>query len=468
MGLSGMMSVEVNGKEELESFIFKRMNESGIVGLSIATIMEDDINYKKGFGFRDFEGGKGATSKTIYCIGSVTKPFTALAIMQLHEKGLLSLDDPIVKFVQFKAQPMGEPILVWHLLSHSSGIPSLGYAEATLGAITGTHDVWHPICSPQDLLIFMNGAENWALARPGKRHAYSNEGYILLGSIIEKASGVDYATYVKKNILDPLQMDRSTFREGEVMQDCDVATPYVTSEDGTKVPTRYPYGDMISDGGLMSNAEDMSRFLKMLLSGGVLEGTRLASSESINYMMEPKVRTVEVPIGGAGQSYYGYGMRIKSDFLDQNLVHHSGSVYGSSAYIGFIPDEGVGVVVLANGGYFLQDIGEYTLAIMLGRDPMEITSLRRAKILDGLTGTYETFKGILNYKVTRSSGVLQLTSIYGQISYTTPLIPVDLQGETKEFAVYGLETMTPIHFIRRGNDTFMVYGRNMAKKICNG
>jgi CubicO group peptidase (beta-lactamase class C family) len=362
---------------------------------------------------------------------------------------------------------MGEPILVWHLLSHSSGIPSLGYAEATLGAITGTHDVWHPICSPQDLLIFMNGAENWALSRPGKLHAYSNEGYILLGSIIEKASGVNYATYVEKNILAPLQMGRSTFREEEVMKDCDVATPYVTSQDGNKVPTKYPYGEMISDGGLMSNAEDMSRFLKMFLSGGVLDGTKVASLESINNMMEPKVRTNEIPIEGAGQSYYGYGLRIKSDFLDHTLIHHSGSVFGSSSYMGFIPDKGVGVVILANGGYFLQNIGEYALSILIGRDPMEITSLRKANILDGLTGTYETFKGILNYKVNRSGGVLQLTSSYGWRSYTTPLIPVDLQEETKEFVVYRLETMTPVRFIQRGSDTFIVYGRNMAKKICN-
>ena len=460
-----MISREPNGKEKLENFIFKRMHESRIIGLSIATIKEDNIDYKRGFGFRDFERGNGATTETIYCIGSVTKPFTALAIMQLHERGLLRLDDPIEKYVNFKAKPMGEPILIWHLLSHSCGVPSLGYAEATLGAVTGTHNVWHPIRSPQDLLIFMNGAENWALWRPGERHAYSNEGYILLGSIIEETSGVNYATYVEKNILCPLKMARSTFSEDKVIQDSDVATPYVTSQDGSKVPTKYPYGEMISDGGLMSNAEDMSRFLKMLLSGGVLEGIRVARSESIIDMMKPKVRTVEIPIGTAGKNYYGYGLRIKSSFLDHTLIHHSGSVYGSSAYMGFIPEKEMGVIVLSNGGYFLQDIGEYALALMLDRDPMEITSFRNAEILDGLTGTYETFKSALNYKVIRNGGVLQLTSSYGRRSYITPLIPVELQEEVKEFAVYGLETITPVNFVRRESDTFMVYSRNMAKKI---
>jgi len=460
-----MKSAGFDGAEELEGFIFRRMGESGIVGLSIATIREGETSYRRGIGFRDFEKGTSSTPETIYCVGSVTKPFTALAVMQLHERDLLGLDDPISEYVPFNVRPMGEPILVRHLLNHSSGIPSLGYAEATLGAITGTHDAWFPICSPKDLLVFMNGAEGWALSRPGQRHAYFNEGYILLGSIIEEASGVDYATYVEENVLGPLGMARSTFREEEVEGDCDVATPYVTSEEGKKVATRYPYGQMIADGGLMSSAVDMERFVRMLLSGGELEGTRVAKAESIGEMMEPKIRTVEEPIGGAGYSYYGYGLRIKSGFLGHTLVHHSGSVFGSSAYMGLVPDEGAGVVVLANGGYFLQDIGEYALALLLGGDPTEIPSFRREGLLDGLTGTYTTFRGTSSYEVTRSGGVLQLKASFGRRTYTTPLIPVDLEGEAKEFAVYGLETRTPVQFVRRGGEAFMVYERNMAKRV---
>ena len=448
----------------MEGFVFERMGESGIVGLSIATVKEGEVNYKRGFGFRDFEKGTSVTPETIYCIGSVTKPFTALAAMQLQEKGLLDLNDPVEKHVPFRARPMGEPILVRHLLSHSSGIPSLGYAEATLGAITGTGDTWFPICSPEDLLVYMNGAEGWALSRPGERHAYLNEGYILLGSIIERVSEVDYATYVEENILEPLGMGRSTFREEDVVDDPDVATPYVTSESGAKVPTRYPYGQMISDGGLMSSAADMARFMRALLFGGILDGTRVASMESLRGMMEPKVRTVEEPIDGVSFSHYGYGLRIKSNFLGRKLVHHSGSVFGSSAYMGLLPDEGAGVVILANGGYFLEDIGEYALALMLESDPMEIPYFRRMGILDGLTGTYRTFKGASSYKVERSGGILQLTSSFGRRTFTTSLIPVDIESETKRFAAYGVYTKTPVEFIRRDGEAFMVYERTMAKR----
>jgi len=214
-----MTLIKAKGAEELENFVFQRMAESGFVGLSIATIEEGELNYKRGFGFRDFDRGTSVTPETTYCIGSVTKPFTALAVMQLHEKGLLSLDDPVEKHIPFKVRPMGEPILVKHLLSHSSGLANLGYAEVTLSAITDASAQWFPISSPQDLLVFMNGAEDWAVSKPGQRYGYLNEGYILLGMIIEEASGVAYADYVKESILDPLGMSRSTFREDEVEKD---------------------------------------------------------------------------------------------------------------------------------------------------------------------------------------------------------------------------------------------------------
>ena len=453
-----------SARKELESYVFQRMSESGIVGLSLATIEDGEVSYSRGFGFRDFDRGTSSTPETTYCVGSVTKPFTALAVMQLHERGLLSLDDPIERHVDFAARPMGEPILVRHLLSHSSGLPSLGYAEVTLGMATDTTDEWYPIASPRDLLVFMEGAEDWALAQPGRRHAYLNEGFILLGSILEKVSGVGYADYVKQNILMPLQMRRSTFDEEDVERDDDVATPYVTSRDGEKVATRYPYGQMIADGGLMSNAMDMARFVSALLSGGELDGARVASAETVREMTDPKIRTTEEPYDGRGYRGYGYGLRVKESFLGHRLVYHSGSVYGSSGYMGLIQDKGVGVVVLANGGYFLEDIGEYALALLTGRDRMEIPYFRRTRQLDDLTGTYNTFRDTSSYEVARSGGILELTMSFGSRTYTRPLIPVDLEGEPMVFKLYGLDTVTPVQFHRRSGETIMVYDRTMAKR----
>jgi len=451
--------------DELERFIFQRMTASGIVGLSIATIRGGEVNYQRGFGFRDFEKGSSATPETIYCIGSVTKSFTALAIMQLCEAGKLSLDDPVEKWLDFHERPRGEKVLVRHLLSHTSGLSALGYAEATLAAVTDKPDIWLPISNAEDLLVFMRGAEEWALAKPGEKHAYLNEGYILLGAIIEKASGVPYPEYVEEKILTPLHMYRSSFEEDDVEGDEDLAVPYITNSVGGKVATRYPYGQMISDGGLMSSASDMAKYLQMLLHKGVYDDNRLASEESIEEMMSPKIRMLEAPMNGVDHRYYGYGLRIKDNFLGHRLVQHAGSVFGSSAYVNFVPDAGVGVAILANGGYYLEDMGEYAAALLLGKDPMDIPLFKRGRILDSLAGTYTTFKNTSSYRVLRSGGVLQLEQKWGERVFTTPMIPVDIEGPVKRFNTYGVDTVTPAEFEVRDGETYFVYERNLCRRV---
>jgi len=452
-------------RKTLENYIFKKMSDQGIVGLSIATLKDRKPDYKHAFGFRNFVKGTSATPNTIYCIGSLTKAFTASAIMQLSEKGALNLDDPVAKYLPLELTAMGEPVLIKHVLSHSSGLSALGYAEATLTAITDFSDQWLPISSPEDLMVFMNGSDEWALARPGERYAYLNEGYILLGSIIKAVSGVEYADYVKKNVLEPLGMKRSTYYEHDIIQDKDVATPYVSGENGEKVETRYPYGQMIADGGLMSNVMDMTRFLQMFMSKGDPETLKVLSDESIKTMTTKKIKTSDIPLGSAGDRYYAYGFRVKSGFFGHNLVYHSGSVFGSSAYMGFIPEMGVGVVIMASGGYFLEDIGELAIAQLIGADPDDVPYFKRIEQLEALTGTYVTFRNTSEYEVTRNRGILHLETSFWQRKWTTPLIPVDLDGDVKRFMVYGLEAMTPVEFVWRGDELLMFYENSLAKRV---
>lgn len=122
--------------EKLENFIFEKMCETRLPSLSIAAIKGNEIIYSKAFGFKDVAQGLAATPATLYGIGSVTKSFTALAIMQLFEQGKLSLDDPIDKYMSFPIKPKGETIRITHFLSHTSGIPALAHAEATIRAKT--------------------------------------------------------------------------------------------------------------------------------------------------------------------------------------------------------------------------------------------------------------------------------------------------------------------------------------------
>jgi CubicO group peptidase (beta-lactamase class C family) len=443
------------------------MSDSQIVGLSLALIQDGNVSYSGNYGFKDFERGVSPTSNTIYCIGSVTKSFTALAILKLQEQNLLNVNDPVSDYIPFDVKPMGETIKISNLLNHTSGLSSLGYAEATLGAITSTYDNWFPICSPEDLLIFMRGSEEWTLSKPGERYGYLNEGYILLGIIIEKVTGQEFRTYIMKNLLEPMGMSRSTFLEEDVKRLGDYAIPYVNSENGEKVPTRYPYGQMVADGGLMSSILDLSRFMKMIMSEGSLEGIRVVSESSISDMITPNINTEEKLFEKNQQIHYGYGLRIRSGFLGYNMVYHSGSVFGSSAHIAMIPEAKLGVVILCNGGYFLKDIGEYSLALLLKKDPNEITYFKRIKILDDLSGTYTSFRGISKYHISRLGGTLQLGSTFGRRKYTQNLYPKNIEGNTKFFEVIGIESKSPVRFITRGEERYMVYDGILTKKICN-
>ena len=459
-----MITAKSSARKTLEDFIFRKMSDDGIVGLSIATLKDGKPDYKRAFGFRNFVKGTSATPNTIFCLGSLTKSFTSTAIMQLSEKGALSLDDPIGKFLPLELTAMGEPVLIKHLLSHSSGLSALGYAEATLTAVTDFSDHWLPISSPEDLMVFMNGADEWAMAKPGERYAYLNEGYILLGSVIKAVSGMEYADYVKKNILEPLGMKKSTFYESDIEKETDVATPYVSGSNDEKVETRYPYGQMIADGGLMSNVVEMTKFIQMFINNGKLNDINILSDASIKTMIAPKVKTSDIPLGSADDRFYAYGLRIKSGFFGYNLVYHSGSVFGSSAYMGFIPEKGVGVVIMASGGYFLEDIGEMAIAQLLGVNPDDVPYFKRIEQLESLTGTYTTFRNTSEYEVKRNRGILNLETRFWQRTWTTPLIPVDLDGDVKRFVVYGLETMTPVEFIWREGELLMFYENSLAKR----
>jgi len=178
----------------------------GCRGLSIAVVRDGEVIYARGFGFRDLAISAPATPKTSYCVGSVTKAFTATAIMQLVEKGLLSLDDPVSKYVGVIKDP---EVRIHHLLTHTSGIPVLGYAEALIDTYYGFRkDMLLPIAKSDDVLAYMIGYEDYPRMRPGERWFYLNEGYVILGKIIEKVAGVSYEEYVKRNIAGVLHKGR--------------------------------------------------------------------------------------------------------------------------------------------------------------------------------------------------------------------------------------------------------------------
>ncbi len=382
---------DVGNLQRSEAFILSRLSAYKVPGISVAVTTDKEIIYSRGFGYRDLENGLPSTPGTLYCVGSITKSFTALSVMQLAEKGLIDLEDPVSKYLPIDLRSRGREVKVHHLLTHSSGFPSTSYAEALIEGFMGVGNDWLPVSKPEDILPLARDLGLWGVSEPGERFFYLNMGYVLLGLIISKVSGLRYVDYVRDNVLKPLGMKRSYFSKEEIEADPDVAVGYVTLQ-GKHVRKPFPYG-ITSDGGLFSNTFDLAKYLRMFLNRG--EG--IVSERSIKAMEKPYI---EVPWQLFRGESYGYGLIIYPNFLGRKLIGHSGSVLTYTGFIGYIESEGVGVAVLENSAnYPPSQIGMYVLADWLGEDPNSLPFVTRERILKSLEGVYESFKGLAKVTV---------------------------------------------------------------------
>ena len=434
----------------------EKMSEYRMPGVSIAVVRGGEVVYARGFGYRDLDALAPATPSTVYGIGSITKSFTALAILILAERGLLDVHDRVDRYLGLRLEVKGEPVTIHHLLTHTSGIPALAYAEAFIRGVLGLDSTWLPASYPEDVLSFMRGYEDWVEARPGERFFYLNEGYVILGKVIEKVSGVSYEEFVRRNILEPLGMKRSYFKREDVERDVDVAVGYIIDREGRHVKSKFPYG-VTADGGLLSNPLDMARYVAMLINRGSYGGVELVSSKTIESMERVYARLPYESIVADG---YGYGLMVKEDFLGRKLVGHGGSVLTYTAYMGYVRGDNVGVVVMANSsGYPLSLVALYTLAYILGYDPEKLEFRRVDRIYSRIAGVYQTFKGTMKLTVRRKAGTIVIEYRDRYVEDVTPLTPAKIEEDYALFYAYTLTGRIPVEFRIKGDKVEMVYER---------
>jgi CubicO group peptidase (beta-lactamase class C family) len=381
--------------------------------------------------------------------------------LKLKEKGLLDLNDPVEKYVPIALRAGGEQVRIWHLLTHTSGIPALAYAEAYIRSSVGDDKAtWLPISSHDDMFTFLKDASSWAVDSPGKSYYYLNEGYVLLGYIIEKVSGLKYEDFVKRNILEPLNMDRSFFSKDEVEKDPDVATPYVVDKDGKIHESRYPFG-ITSDGGLLSNAEDMANYVSMLIDRGRFNDIEIVSRESVEEAEKEWVQYPYSMVDPGSRDFYGLGLRITPNFFGRKLVSHGGSVLVYTAYMGYIPSEKIGVNILLNTtGYPPWMIGLYALTLLLGRDPeAELKPLIYDRVLDKVCGDYATYKNTMNARVERKGSILVLRTGGRFTGYEIPIIPERVDRDYIEAYTLNYGSRVGVRFYIKDGVVELIYER---------
>ncbi|MGZ8412628.1 MAG: serine hydrolase domain-containing protein [Gemmatirosa sp.] len=296
-----------------------------IAGIAIAVTRGDALVLEKAYGVADRSRNAPATAQTVFEAGSITKQLTAAAILRLAEQKRLGLDDSIGVHLPALAE-RARGITIWHLLSHTSGL-SRAWAVADLGAPSSPRVVVDSLAAR---------APEFA---PGERYAYNNNGYILLGLIVERAAGTSYAEYVRTTFLQPLGLAST--------MPCS-AVPAARRSTGYTHATRGPTSATVapahhatvtySAGMLCSTAGDLARWQRALATG------RVVSAESRQAMTTPAV------LASGRPSRYGLGVEIGAvDGL--RYLEHGGATPGFLGESAYLPDSAVGVTVLTNGVY---------------------------------------------------------------------------------------------------------------------
>ena len=455
----------------LEAFALEKMVATRLPGLAMALIEDGRVVHRRGIGFTDLTRRTPPGPDTLFGIGSVTKVFTALAIMQLRERGRLDLDDPVSDHLGADLRARGEPIRIRHLLSHSSGVPALGFSESKMSR--RWHTDGYPVGSAADLLTFMAGSADWVQAEPGERWAYLNEGYILLGAIVEAASGTDYRAYVGKSLLEPLGMTRSHFDREAVAREADRATPYMLDRDNRLFVGSNLYSEIPAAGGLVSTVEDLSKLTLALLAGGLAEtGERILEEASLRAMRTPEVamaaaETELYPAAAAGRSVerFGLGLYLQENFLGVDVAGHGGGVMGGTGYVAFAPERGLGVVLQTNGhGYPMRQLTLAALAHGLGHDFEELPFVRLDRLLQNLAGSYASFRDTMEAEVRRRGDNLELSIWMFNEDRTVWLIPEAVEEGRARFAAFSGGRKAPVEFVITHRGIDLLYERYAFRK----
>ncbi len=425
--------------EMIEGFVVDIMRQIEIPGMSIGIIQDGKPVYSKGFGAKNLERNEHMTPDSLFGIGSISKTFAALAIMQLVEQGKIDLYAPVSDYMDFKLGKKSNPITVHHFLSHSSGIAELTLNLHAIFRLLGSLEHYIPVTCWEDYLPLVNRAKSEVLYEPGERFMYNNDLYGCLGLIVENVSKMKYIEYIRENIFKPLGMTRSTYLKEELEKDRDVITGYLPSKDGQSlVPASHPFTEIVyAPGGMLSSVNELMKYMVALMDGGTCNGNRIIQEETLKKMWTLQITEPEEINKG-----YGYGWRIIKDFFGETIVEHGGDIVVSGGLISMIPEKKMGVVIAFNKeptGLETEALSRGIYALLLGKDLKEAVPLLAAQQkLQMLTGKYQTYMGGFRLEVINQGGMLVLKAILpprGEV--TVPIAPENLD-ELKFFVPIAL------------------------------
>lgn len=333
--IDSLLSIEC--KRKIDSTYAALIEKNKVVGASIALVKDGKIIYTNGFGYQDREKLIKANENTIYRIGSCTKSMTAISILQLQEKGLLDIQNPIQNYlpelnVHSRFDEKNE-IYIRSILAHTSGLPS---------------DLYNGFfCdSPPNAQWSIEQLNKCTMALPSDyMQSYSNIGYGILGELISRSSHLSYSAYIKENIFDPLHMTSSFLDDGTYLSS-NMSLGYVNKDAIQETQIRDQAAGLVA-----SSVIDMGAYLNMLLAKGRFNEGNILSEKSVDAMQASYTKNITLPSSGD----WGLGLYSKEIAFAQNedttlvtIIGHGGDTWAFHADFKYIPEYNVGAVILTN------------------------------------------------------------------------------------------------------------------------
>jgi CubicO group peptidase (beta-lactamase class C family) len=357
-------------------------------GAAVLVIDDGQVVLRKGYGLANVELGVPVSPEMVFEIGSVTKQFTAAAILMLQEQGKLRVEDEVTKHLP-DYPTHGQKITIEHLLTHTSGIPSYTGMQDWRARVREDMPVETLIGVFKDKPLDFNPGEDWR---------YNNSAYVVLGAVIEKVSGKSYERFVEEEIFQKAGMKSSRYGHQEELVPLK-ASGYTRGSEGVR-PAEYlsltlPY----SAGSLLSTVDDLAAWDRALTGGAVI-------SKASRERMETPVK-----LNSGVSTGYGYGVGV-SEYAGRRILRHSGGIFGYSSFLLRMPEERLVVAVLSNSDESTADFGDIAMRIAAKATGEPLEERKRItldpKTMDEYVGVYR-FDARTTRQITREG-----TKLYSQ------------------------------------------------------
>lgn len=342
-------------KEYVSALIRQEMEKQHVTGLSIALVDDQKVVWAEGFGFADKTKGITATPDTIYRAGSISKLFTATAAMQLADDGLLNIDQPLQRYLpEFAIKsrfPDAAPITPRTIMTHHSGLPS----DLAKGMWSGS-----PVSLAKEAALLR---DEYVATPPDYVFAYSNVGMTMLGHALEKIVARDFSSHISISLFLPLRMASSSFSP-KIDRSAAASKAYRNNEEVQEAPLRD-----VPAGGLNSSVLDLSRFISMVFGNGWSSERQILKTETMAEMLRPQ--NSHVPLDLSFRVGLGWMLSSIGELDLKNagpVAHHGGATLYHRSQLAILPEQKLGVVVLANSasaGSVVNKVAAETLKLAL-------------------------------------------------------------------------------------------------------